>query len=53
MEELDRMSSDEIDELHEAEVQRMQFAVLDHFEWHDRAKSMVRKLKWKTTRKVA
>lgn len=30
------------------------FAIMDLFEWHDRARSMVRKtLKWSLTRKVA
>lgn len=33
--------------------QAMHFAVLDHFDWHDRARSMARGLKWKTRRKVA
>jgi len=34
--------------------QAMQFAVLDHFEWTQRAKDMVRKqLKWKLTLEVA
>ena len=33
--------------------QAMHFAVLDHFDWHDRARSMARGLKWKTRKKVA
>ncbi len=36
------------------DVQAMHFAVMDHFQWHNRARSMARKqLKWKITKDVA
>lgn len=31
----------------------MRWAVMDHFDWHDRARSMVKKLGWKLLREVA
>lgn len=44
-------------EIHElpaaANRQRMHFAVLDFFTWHDRARSMVKPLRWRMTREVA
>ena len=34
--------------------QTMQFIVMDFFQWHDRARAMVRKqLKWKLTQQIA
>jgi len=39
---------------HGGDQRAMQFAVMDHFEWTQRAKDMVRKqLKWKLAREVA
>lgn len=31
----------------------MRWAVMDHFDWHDRARSMVKNLGWKLLREVA
>jgi len=37
-----------------SDEQAARFAVMDHFDWHDRARSMVGKqLKWKLVREVA
>ena len=39
---------------YEGDRQAMQFAVMDHFDWTQRAKDMVRKqLKWKLAREIA
>lgn len=35
------------------DVQAMHFAVMEHFDYEDRARTMARKLKWKLTRIVA
>lgn len=39
--------------LRQATAQDMHFAVMDHFSWEDRARTMARKLGWKLNREVA